>query len=155
MSKHKRLRICIAASAGGHLTQAIMIAAKLREKYSVYLVTYRLPHFLENIEGLPTFFVINPHISYWKYLVNFFQALKIIMKQRPDVVLSTGSGAAIATCLLGKFLGAKLIYVESGSRVVTPSRTGKLLYRFADLFLVQWPSLQRVYPRSIVGGPLI
>ena len=154
MSKHKRLRICIVASAGGHLTQAITIASELRKKYPVYFVTYRLPHFPEDIEGLPTFFVINAH-TYSSYLLNFFQSLKIIIKQRPNVLISTGAGVAIGTCLLGKVLGAKLIYVESGSRTKNPSRTGRFLYYFADLFIVQWPSVKWAYPKSVVGGPLI
>lgn len=155
MRDKRPLKICLTCAAGGHLTQAIVIASELRKKYPVYFVTYRLPHFPGDIEGIPTFFVINPCTSYWKYLLNCFQSLKIIIKQRPDVVISTGAGVAIPTCLLGKLFGAKLIYVESGSRVTNPSRTGKFLCRFADLFIVQWPSVKWAYPKAIIGGPLI
>ena len=72
-----------------------------------------------------------------------------------DFVINTGGGMSIATSLLGKLLGAKLIYVESGARVSTPSRTGKLLYKYADLFIVQWKPLLKVFPDAVYGGVLL
>ena len=50
----------------------------------------------------------------------------------------TGVLATIPMCLLVKLFGGKLIYIESCAKVTSPTETGKLLYRFADQFYVQW-----------------
>jgi beta-1,4-N-acetylglucosaminyltransferase len=88
-------------------------------------------------------------------LVNAWQSLRILLRERPDVILSTGADVAVATCLIGKLLGAKLIYVESGGNVHTPSLSGRIVYPFADLFLIQWEPLRKRYPKAVVGGPLL
>jgi beta-1,4-N-acetylglucosaminyltransferase len=151
----ERLKICLTCAAGGHLTQAIEISQHLRKEHDAYFITHRMPHINGKVSGLRTYFVVNPHLSYVKYVINLFQSLPIFFKERPDVVISTGAGNTIPTCLLAKMFGAKLIYVESGSRTKNPSRTGRFLYHFADLFIVQWPSVKWAYPKAVVGGPLI
>ncbi len=55
---------------------------------------------------------------------------------------------------LAKLFGKKLIYIESFARVYDGSKTGKLLYKYADLFIVQWESLKEVYPKAIYGGSI-
>ena len=149
------LKICFTCSAGGHLSQAMEIAKMLRERHHVYFVTNRLPHFGETILDCSVYFVVDPHLSYPMYLVNMIKALLVFFRQWPDVVISTGAGVTIPTCLLAKLFKAKLIFVESGSRAKNPSRTGRFLYRFADLFVIQWESLQWAYPKAVVGGALI
>jgi len=149
------MKICIVCSAGGHLLEALEATRLLRQRHAAYLVTYRLPHLPRTIEGMPTHFIADPHLSLAKYLLNVIQSAVLVLRHRPDVIISTGSGMAIATCLFGKCLGARLIYVESGARVTRPSRTGQFLYRWADLFIIQWPSLQAFYPKAVQGGPLI
>lgn len=59
----------------------------------------------------------------------------------------------IPMCLLCKAQGGKLIYIESYAKVSTPTETGKLLYRFADEFYVQWKSMLKIYPKAkYLGG---
>ena len=78
-----------------------------------------------------------------------------MLRDRPEVVISTGAGMVIPTCLIAKLLGAKLVFIETAARVTTPSRTGKFLYRFADEFYVQWEPLLKVYPKAKYGGVLL
>jgi UDP-N-acetylglucosamine:LPS N-acetylglucosamine transferase len=78
----------------------------------------------------------------------------MLLRERPKAIISTGGGMSIATALLGKLLGVKLIYVESGARVTSPSRTGKLLYKYADLFIVQWEPMLKHFPKAVYGGML-
>ena len=76
-----------------------------------------------------------------------------LMRQKPDVVISTGALAAIPFCLIAKVLfRRKLIYIESFARITSGNLTGKLLYRFADRFYVQWESMLKVYPKAICLG---
>lgn len=78
-----------------------------------------------------------------KYII---KAFRILIKERPDVIISTGGGEiAVPFCYVGKVLGAKVIFIETLSRITTPSRGGQLVYPIADLFLVQWESLLKEY----------
>jgi UDP-N-acetylglucosamine:LPS N-acetylglucosamine transferase len=80
-------------------------------------------------------------------LINtLIKAIKILIKEKPDVIISTGGGEiAVPFCYVGKVLGAKVIFIETLSRITTPSRGGQLVYPIADLFLVQWESLLKKY----------
>jgi beta-1,4-N-acetylglucosaminyltransferase len=145
--------LCVVCSAGGHLTEAFLATQDI--KYPKYFVTYRLPHIANTLAGERHYFITNPHKNPFKYVTNFFQSLVIYLKQKPKFILSTGSGMAIATCIIGKLFGSKLIYVETGARVSNPSMTGRFVYRFCDLFIVQWEPLMKYFPSAVYGGPLI
>ncbi len=148
------MKICIVCSGGGHLSQALTISEVIND-HEIYFVTCLLPHLKNGVGGFPTYFIIDPHVSAFKYVKNIFQSLRILLKQKPDVIISTGSGIAISTCLAGKLMGAKIIFIESGSRVINPSRTGQFMYRFCDLFIFQWESLKKFYPKGIYCGLII
>lgn len=79
--------------------------------------------------------------------------MKILKKEKPDFVITTGALIAFPFCIFAKLRGTKIIYIESFARVNNQSLTGKLVYPFADLFLVQWEPLLKFYPKAkYVGG---
>ena len=53
---------------------------------------------------------------------------------------------------LAKLFGKKLIYIESFAKISSPNLSGKLLYRFADQFYVQWETMLKIYPKAICLG---
>ena len=69
--------------------------------------------------------------------------IKLVMEYNPN---------AIPICLISKFMGKKLIYIESFAKVTSPTETGKLLYKFADQFYVQWKPMLKFYPKAIYLG---
>jgi len=77
-----------------------------------------------------------------------------VLRTRPDAVVSTGPGVAVPVCAVAKLLGARIIYVESFSRVRRLSLTGRLLRQLADLFFIQWEELQPLIPRAVYAGRL-
>jgi UDP-N-acetylglucosamine:LPS N-acetylglucosamine transferase len=81
------------------------------------------------------------------YLIKYILcAIRILLKERPDVIVSTGGGEiAIPFCYIGKILGAKVIFIETLARINEPSAGGKYIYPISDLFLVQWKSLLNKY----------
>ncbi|KMT05961.1 hypothetical protein BVRB_7g164500 [Beta vulgaris subsp. vulgaris] len=101
--------------------------------------------------------------SVWTTLIAIAHALWLMIKIRPQVILCNGPGTCIPLCgiaLLFKVLGIRwssIFYVESIARVQRLSLSGLLLYklRMADQLYVQWPQLQRKYPRSIYVGCLM
>ena len=139
-------------SAGGHLTEALLAVAGV--EYPRYFVTYKLPHLDESFKGEEYYYITNPHKFLWKYPWNFIQSLLLYLKKRPKVILSTGSGMAIATCIIGKILGSKVIFIEISARVHDPSWTARLVYYFSDLFIVQWEPLLKYFPKARFGGLL-
>ncbi|HFD79161.1 MAG TPA: UDP-N-acetylglucosamine--LPS N-acetylglucosamine transferase [Gammaproteobacteria bacterium] len=147
------MSVCIVCSAGGHLSEALAATEKLSGER--YYVTFDEPHVRERLKGEEVYYVVDPHVSPILYMKNAFQSLLLFIRKRPRVVISNGAGIALATCVYAKLAGAKLIFIETGARVTTPSRTGKLVYRFADLFIVQWRPLLKHYPKAVYGGPLL
>lgn len=146
--------VCVVCSAGGHLSEALVSISMVKGAL-LYYVTFDEPHVRSRLTGEEVYYVVDPHTSLRLYLKNAWQSLRIFLHKWPKVVVSTGSGIALATCLLAKLTGKTLIFVESGARVTTPSRTGKMVYYFADLFIVQWKPLLRHYPKALYGGPLL
>lgn len=85
---------------------------------------------------------------------NTFAAWKILKKERPDLILSSGAAVAVPFFYLGKFFGAKLIYIEVFDRINKPTLTGRLVYPITDRFIVQWEEQKKVYPKSINLGSI-
>ena len=87
-------------------------------------------------------------------------AIFLVLRRRPSLLLTNGPGTCIPICVVAyalRFLGIKhvtIIYVESIARVQTLSLSGKIMIRFADHFLVQWPSLAALHPRAKYIGRL-
>lgn len=148
-------RAIVVASGGGHLAEALLAIEGVPLR--AIIVTLRLPHTEKTLQGVgwKRDYLINPHGDPFKYLLNMWQSFWLVVKNRPELVISTGAGMVVPTCLIAKFFGAKLVFIETAARVTTPSRTGKFLYRFADEFYVQWESLLKVYPKARHGGVLL
>lgn len=89
----------------------------------------------------------------WHFLKLCIRAAGILRKEKPDCVITTGALIAFPFCVIAKMLKKKVIYIESFARVNSKSLTGRLVYPFADLFLVQWESMLELYPKAqYVGG---
>lgn len=145
--------VCVVCSAGGHLSEAL--DALVASDAPRYFVTYGEPHARERLAGEEAYYVVDPHTSLVGYMKNAWQSIVLLIRKRPVVIFSTGAGIALATCLFGKVMGAKIIYLETGARVTTPSKAGKLMYRFANVFVVQWKPMLRWYPNALYVGPLL
>ena len=146
-------RMCVVCSAGGHLAEAL--AAIEMVQHDMCVVTHKDGHVASLLKGRRAYYVLDPHTSVLKYALNFVQSLVVFLRERPRVVLTTGAGIALSMCLLGKIFGSRVIYVESGARVITPSRTGRLLDGRVDLFVVQWRPMLEHHPDAVYGGPLL
>ena len=79
-------------------------------------------------------------------------SLRILKKEKPDVLISTGALVAVPILYLGKIMGKKIVFVETIARIEELSLTGKLIYPIADCFIVQWDNLQKKYPKTIYAS---
>ena len=144
------MKICLICSVGGHLLQ-IRKLNKFYTKYDYFFVTF----FSKPIEELARkekfYFVNDPGRNVLRFLINAFQSLSVFLKEKPDVIISTGAGVAIAMCWWGRLFGKKVIFIESWSRIEKPSFAGRLVYPVADLFIVQWEQMQKYYSKAKFG----
>ena len=85
---------------------------------------------------------------------NTYLAIKILKKERPDLIISSGAAVAVPFFYIGKLLGSKLIYIEVFDRIDKPTMTGKLVYPVVDKFIVEWEEMKQVYPKAINLGSL-
>lgn len=150
----KHTKVAFIASSGGHLEQILRLRP-LIEKYDSFLITEKTPYAVSCPCRHYALSQINRHEAScaFKLIGNAFVSLRIFSKEKPDVVISTGALAVIPFCLIAKLVfGKKLIFIESFAKVSTPTLTGKLLYRFADQFYVQWEPMLKVYPKALYLG---
>lgn len=156
MDKERRdLKICFAASSGGHFEQLMMLRP-LMEKHNSFLVTEKTAYAV-NVEGIKTYQIMQVNreeIScFLKMLAIICKSLRIYFLEKPDAIVCTGALATVPLCVICKLFGKKLIFIESFAKVTSPTLSGKFLYRFADQFYVQWPQMLEIYPNAIyVGG---
>lgn len=85
-------------------------------------------------------------------LRNTALAIKVLRMERPDLIVSTGAAVAVPFFVVGRLLGAKTVYIEIIDRMDSATLTGKLVYRFTDIFVVQWPEMTKVYPKAVCLG---
>jgi UDP-N-acetylglucosamine:LPS N-acetylglucosamine transferase len=149
----KKKKICFISSSGGHFEQLMMLTP-LINKYDSYVVTENTNYKLDIKTRIYKFNQINRKDRFlpFELVKNAFNSLKVFLKERPSVVITTGVLFAIPTCLICKFFGAKLIYIESFAKIDSPTKTGKFLYKYSDLFIVQWEDLLTFYPNAIFLG---
>lgn len=149
----KSPKVCFIASSGGHLEQLKMLRP-LMERYDSFVVTERTK--FSAIEARYHLIQVGQKDPWvWLKLVgNGFLSLGMLLRERPRYVVTTGTLVAIPPALLGKLLGARLIYIESFAKLHDGTRTGLFLYRYADLFIVQWESMLQVYPKAVYGGSI-
>ena len=150
----KRKKVCFAASSGGHFEQLSMLKP-LMDEYDSFVVTEETAY-KATIKGEKMYYLHQVNRKEWAMpiwmVVNALKSLKMVIVERPDVIITTGVLAMIPLSLLVKFFGGKLIYIESFAKVSSPTETGKFLYRFADQFYVQWEPMKRFYPDAIYLG---
>ena len=149
------IKVCFAASSGGHFEQLMMLKP-LMEKYDSFVLTEKTDYdsgsaddkiyYLRQVNRKEKFFFI-------KLLLNAIDSFKIFLKEKPDMIVCTGVLAMIPMCMIMKLFGKQLIYIESFAKVTSATETGKVMYKFADKFFVQWESMKEIYPNATyVGG---
>jgi beta-1,4-N-acetylglucosaminyltransferase len=86
---------------------------------------------------------------------SLLEAAWLLARARPNAVLGSGPALMVPVAAMGRLLGAKVIFVETGSRVTELSWTGKIMLRLAHQFFVQWEPLHQRYPTTIYAGRLL
>jgi UDP-N-acetylglucosamine:LPS N-acetylglucosamine transferase len=152
----KKAKIGIITSKGGHLYEIIQLK-KLFEKKPHFWITSEgkdVEYYLVGEKKYTGYFPESRNIP--NFIKNAFLAIKIFSKEKPQILISCGAGIAVPFFLIGKYVfKTKLIYIEPFFFVSYPSLTGKLLYKHADLFLIQHECQKLWFPKAKHWGSLL
>jgi len=147
-----RRRVMAVASAGGHWTQLLRLTPAFDACDVVFVSTLDqgpMP------EGARLRVVPDANRSDWLGMLRLFLAMSlIVVRERPDVVISTGAAPGYAALRLARLLGARTIWLDSLANVDELSMSGRLIGGHADLWLTQWPHLARPDGPQFVGSVL-
>ena len=149
------MKICLAASAGGHLTQLLRLRHIWENRNHFYITNNR--HAIEHPEIKAKVYLVgwgnrNHPLLITKILL---QCAWIILKERPDVLISTGAAAGCILAFFTKIIGGKVIWIDTISHAEYLTLSGRLIRPFADMFLVQWPEIAEKYPNVSYKGTVI
>jgi UDP-N-acetylglucosamine:LPS N-acetylglucosamine transferase len=138
------MKVCLVCSHGGHLTELLHLHEAF-EGHETFFITYdsartrnlERKYLLRNIGRNPLLMARA-----------FFIIFRILRRERPKAIVSTGAEIAIPAFFLARLLRIRTIYIETWTRVVEPSGTGRLVYPVSDVFLVQWQQLLTKYGKK-------
>ncbi len=145
------------SSTGGHLTQLLQLEP-LMKKFDSLIVTEKnsvTESMLDKYNIKFLVFSSRKRISFiFLFIYNFFKSFGYIIKFNPKYIITTGAGTAFPMCVIGKLLGKKIVYIESFARMNKKSSSGKIIYPIANLFIVQWPEMLKLYPKAKYLGTI-
>ena len=155
----KDINVMFISSTGGHFDE-LMQLNPLFNKCNYHIVTEKTPTNKnlkkEKYGNKINYLVYGTKKTPIKYvfilMINCFISLFIYIKTRPQIVITTGTHTAGPMCCIAKILGSKVIYIETFANRTTKTSTGKLLYNIADVFIVQWDEMLKVYPKAKCFG---
>jgi len=145
----KKKRVLAIASAGGHWVQLQRMRIAWDGCDTVYMTTKE-----EYREGLmqdaaargqpaPRFYRVVAANRWQKFRLvrQLVEITLVLLRERPDVIVSTGAAAGFFALKFGKIFGARTIWVDSIANAETMSLSGQKARSCADLWLTQWEHL--------------
>lgn len=142
-------------SSGGHLLLLHLLEV-FWSKHDRFWVTFKKEDAVSLLEKERVYWSYFPtNRNFFNLVRNFFVAVRVLFKERPDIIVSTGAGVAIPFFYLGKLLGKKLVFIEAYERIENPSLTGRVVYRITDAFILQWEEQKKFFPKGIVLGQIL
>ena len=150
-------KVLFISSCGGHLTELLQLKP-LFDKYKSYIVTEKTPSNKDLKNKYNNFYYLPYGTKHEKFkyifilIANSFKSLYLYLKIRPNVIVTTGTHTAGPMCCIAKLFGSKVIYIETFANMKTKTEAGKIIYHFADTFIVQWEDMLKLYPKAKFGG---
>ena len=153
-------KVLFISSTGGHFNE-LMQLSPLFEKYDYHIITEKdktNANLKEKYDKKISYLPYGTRSKLFSYIFKYFylclKTIVLYIKIRPKYIVTTGTHTAGPMCYLGKLFGSKIIYIETYANRNTKTATGKLVYPIADLFIVQWEDMLKLYPKAVYGGSI-
>jgi len=154
-NKLKRAKLCLVCSPGGHFYQMQQLNGWW-SKYPHFWVTGATPDIRDKLRKEKVYYGYFPENRHAINAIrNLLLAILVLRKERPSMIFTTGAGISPPFFLIGKLLKIKLVFLETASYVGIATLSGKLVYGFSDVFLIQHESSKKFYPKAKFKGGLI
>jgi beta-1,4-N-acetylglucosaminyltransferase len=146
--------LLLVCSSGGHVLQLAALRAVWQDRSRVW-VSFDKSDVRSLLGGERVVFAYGPTNRSVENLVrNLRLAWRVVRVVRPKVILTTGAGVAVPFAWIGRLHGARIVYVESFTRIDGPSLSCRLIAPIADRIYAQWPELRQRLPRARYAGSL-
>ena len=149
------MKICLVGNSGGHLYQ-LHILKDWWSRYDRFWVTFDRVDARSLLHEERSYSAYFPATGNLLNLIrNTFLAFRILMKERPDLIVSTGAAVAVPFFYVGKLFGSKLVFIEVFDRIDSPTLTGRMVHPVADAFILQWDEQKRFFRKGKVLGRIL
>lgn len=153
-------KVLFISSTGGHFSE-LMQLKDIFENYDYHIITEKTKSSIKLKEKYAKkidFLVYGTKehilIYMFKLLYNTIKSLYLYVKIKPKYIITTGTHTAVPICYICKLFGSKIIFIETFANSETKTLSGKLIYPIANLFIVQWEQMLKLYPKAVYGGQI-
>lgn len=148
-------RVLLVSTQGGHLAQLLALRSWWAHHERVWICP-DTPDVQDRLEGERVVLSFSPTTRNIPNLVrNAVLAVRVLRRERPDLVVSAGAGVAVPFFVVAWFLRIPTAFIEVFDRIDSPTMTGRLCRPFASRMIVQWESQRELYRSADVVGPLL
>ena len=146
-------KILAVSSGGGHWVELIRLVPAFEGHDTVFAT---VDEAYRGDAGSARFYTIRD-VTRWnklRWVQTFTKLAWILLRERPDIVVSTGALPGYFSLRLAKWYGARTIWIDSIANVEELSLSGQMIGKHADLWLTQWPHLAKPDGPSYQGTVL-
>ncbi len=150
-------KILMISSGGGHLTELLQLK-EVFSKYDYKIITEKTKttSYLKKEDAKTSYLLYGTQDHLIPYLfifpINIVISFFYFILFRPDVVVTTGTHTAVPMCFIAHLFKKKVVFIETFANSKTPTKAGRMVYKIADLFIVQWEEMLKYYPNAEYWG---
>ena len=150
-----RVELLLVCTTGGHLLQMLALRPVWEARTRVW-VTHENSDATSILQAERVVYAYSPTTRNLPNLVrNFRLAWRVVSRERPKLLITTGAGVAVPFAWVARLRGARIVYVESVTRIESLSLSAKLVAPIAERLYVQWPELAGAHRRAEYHGNLL
>ena len=147
--------VLMVSTQGGHLTQLLVLKSWWGERERLW-VCPNTPDVVDRLQGERVVTSYSPTTRNLRNTVrNLWLALRVIRRERPQLVVSAGAGVAVPFFVVAWLMRIPTVFIEVYDRVDSPTMTGRLCGPFTTRRIVQWEDQLSFYPDARLVGPLL
>ena len=157
-SNMMKKRVLFISSTGGHLSELLQLEP-IFSNYDYYLITEKTKtnqNLKEKYKGRVYYLIYGTKDLLLPYFIKFpcnvIKSIYYFLKMRPRVIVTSGTHTAVPMCYIAKLFGTKIIFIETFANRKTKTLSGRMIYPIANLFIVQWVDMLKLYPKAQYRG---
>ena len=149
------------SSTGGHLTELLQLKP-IFANYNSYIITEKQSNNINLKNDYPnkvkfiipgTYTGLKNKLKYPLILfANTILSLIYFIQIKPNCIVTTGAHNVVPICYIAHLFHKKVIFIETFAALEKPTKAGRIVYKIADYFIVQWENMINFYPKAIYGG---